>query len=52
MSGEFSTRSATESDLSAIAAIYSHAVEHSVATFDLEPPDQVLAAEVRGRPPG
>ena len=38
--GEFSTRSATEEDLDDIAAIYNHAVEHSLATFDLEPPDR------------
>ena len=35
----FSTRSATESDLAVISDIYTHAVEHSTATFDLEPPD-------------
>ena len=40
MSGDFATRTATENDLDAIAAIYSHEVEHSIATFDLEPPDR------------
>lgn len=40
MPGQFSTRAATEADLSDIAAIYSHEVEHSTATFDLEPPDR------------
>ncbi len=40
MAGQFSTREATEADLSDIAAIYNHAVEHSTATFDLEPPDR------------
>lgn len=35
----FRTRPAAEADLPAIAAIYAHAVEHSHATFDLEPPD-------------
>ena len=36
---EYSTRSATERDLPSIAAIYNHAVEHTLATFDLDPPD-------------
>lgn len=35
----YSTRAATEDDLEAISQIYSHAVETSTATFDLEPPD-------------
>ena len=30
MPGEFSTRTATEADLDDIAAIYNHAVEHSL----------------------
>ena len=39
-------RPATEEDLASIGAIYAHYVEHSVATFDMEP----LAPEVwRGR---
>lgn len=36
---DYRTRSATVRDLPRISAIYSHAVEHSLATFDLEPPD-------------
>lgn len=33
-------KSASESDLPAIAEIYAHYVEHSVATFELEAPDE------------
>lgn len=50
---EFSTRSARERDLSAIAAIYTHAVEHSHSTFDLEPPDlDYWRAKLDGDHPG
>lgn len=50
---EFSTRSATESDLAAISAIYTHAVEHSTTTFDLEPPDMDhWRARLDGQHPG
>jgi phosphinothricin acetyltransferase len=53
MSGEFSTRTATEADLDDIAAIYNHAVEHSLATFDLEPPDRdYWLAKLAGDHPG
>jgi phosphinothricin acetyltransferase len=53
MSGEFCTRAATEADLSDIAAIYSHEVEHSIATFDLEPPDRdYWLAKLAGNHPG
>jgi L-amino acid N-acyltransferase YncA len=53
MPGQFSTRTATEADLSDIAAIYSHEVEHSIATFDLEPPDRdYWLAKLAGNPPG
>ncbi|HEY6934500.1 MAG TPA: GNAT family N-acetyltransferase [Marmoricola sp.] len=49
----YSTRSATEQDLPAIAAIYSHAVETSHATFDLEPPDtDYWRARLDGQHPG
>jgi phosphinothricin acetyltransferase len=49
----FSTRAATESDLHAIAAIYRHAVEHTTATFDLEPPDlDYWRARLDGESPG
>ena len=34
------TRAATEADLDAIAAIYSHESSTALATFDLEPPDR------------
>lgn len=37
---DYATRSAHEHDLPRISAIYNHAVEHSLATFDLEPPDR------------
>ncbi|GAB2858420.1 GNAT family N-acetyltransferase [Nocardioides pacificus] len=50
---EFSTRSAIESDLAAISAIYTHAVEHSHTTFDLEPPDMDhWRARLDGQHPG
>ena len=53
MSDDFSTRPATEHDLEAIAAIYSHEVEHSIATFDLEPPDREhWLAKLAGDHPG
>jgi phosphinothricin acetyltransferase len=49
----FSTRSATELDLPGIAEIYSHAVETSYATFDLEPPDlDYWRARLDGQHPG
>lgn len=35
----YATRLATESDLEHVSRIYSHAVETSISTFDLEPPD-------------
>lgn len=35
-------RPATPDDASALAAIYAHYVEHSVATFDLEAPDEAF----------
>lgn len=51
--GEYSTRSARERDLKDIAAIYSHAVDHSRATFDLEPPDlDYWRARLDGDHPG
>lgn len=50
---EYSTRSARERDLLDIAAIYSHAVDHSYATFDLEPPDlDYWRARLDGDHPG
>jgi L-amino acid N-acyltransferase YncA len=50
---EFTTRSATERDLSVISDIYSHAVEHSTATFDLDPPDlDYWRARLDGEHPG
>jgi L-amino acid N-acyltransferase YncA len=53
MPSEFATREATENDLDAIAAIYSHEVEHSIATFDLEPPDrQYWLDKLAGDHPG
>jgi phosphinothricin acetyltransferase len=53
MPGEFSTRTATEADLADIAAIYNHAVEHTLATFDLEPPDRdYWLAKLAGDHPG
>ncbi|WP_185996287.1 GNAT family N-acetyltransferase [Nocardioides campestrisoli] len=49
----FSTRSATESDLAVISDIYTHAVEHSRSTFDLEPPDlDYWRARLDGQHPG
>lgn len=50
---DYSTRSATERDLEGIAAIYSYAVDHSHATFDLEPPDvDYWRARLDGDHPG
>ncbi|MDF9715311.1 N-acetyltransferase [Nocardioides sp. ChNu-153] len=50
---EYATRSANERDLPRIAAIYNHAVEHSLATFDLEPPDtDYWRARLDGEHPG
>ncbi|MCH1867494.1 GNAT family N-acetyltransferase [Nocardioides sp. CFH 31398] len=49
----YATRSATERDLATIASIYNHAVEHSHATFDLEPPDlDYWRARLDGQHPG
>lgn len=49
----FSTRSATERDLAVISDIYTHAVEHSTATFDLDPPDvDYWRARLDGQHPG
>lgn len=49
----FATRSATETDLPVISRIYTHAVEHSTATFDLEPPDlDYWRARLHGEHPG
>lgn len=49
----YSTRSATERDLPGIANIYTHAVETSHATFDLEPPDlDYWRARLDGQHPG
>lgn len=39
MPADFVIRPAVEEDLSDIAAIYAHEIAHSIATFDLEPPD-------------
>ncbi|HEX2510578.1 MAG TPA: GNAT family N-acetyltransferase, partial [Microvirga sp.] len=39
-------RTSTDADLSAIAAIYAHAVEHGTASFELAPPS---AAEMERR---
>ena len=39
MCADFVIRPAGEADLSDIAAIYAHEIAHSIATFDLEPPD-------------
>lgn len=36
----YATRLAVESDLVHVSRIYSHAVETSISTFDLEPPDR------------
>jgi phosphinothricin acetyltransferase len=33
-------RPATPADISAITAIYAHAVKHGTATFEIEPPDE------------
>lgn len=50
---EYSTRSATVQDLTAIADIYSHAVETSTATFDMEAPDlDYWRARIDGQHPG
>ena len=37
------------SDVPAITAIYAHYVEHSTATFDLEPPDEAFMADKFGQ---
>lgn len=50
---EHSTRSASEHDLPSISAIYNHAVEHTLATFDLDPPDlDYWRARLDGQHPG
>ncbi len=49
----YTTRAATDGDLVAISQIYSHAVETSVATFDLEAPDlDYWHARLDGQHPG
>ena len=45
----FTIRSFGWSDVPAITAIYRHAVENSVATFDTEPPGETFMAEKFGR---
>ena len=51
--GSHTTRSAQEKDLAVIADIYSHAVETSTATFDLEAPDLgYWRARLDGQHPG
>jgi L-amino acid N-acyltransferase YncA len=53
MPAEFLIRPAEESDLSGIAAIYEHEIAHSIATFDLEPPDSSYWHEkLAGNHPG
>src|SRR3546814_14324592 len=50
---DYATRSATEQDLEDIAAIYSHAVDTSLATFDLDAPDlDYWRARLDGDHPG
>lgn len=49
----YSTRMAEERDLAVISNIYRQAVEHSTATFDLEPPDlDYWRARLDGQHPG
>lgn len=49
----YATRAATEDDLPVLASIYSHAVETSISTFDLEPPDlDYWRARLDGESPG
>jgi L-amino acid N-acyltransferase YncA len=53
MPAEFVIRPATADDLPDIAAIYAHEIEHSTATFDLEPPDSSYWHEkLAGNHPG
>jgi L-amino acid N-acyltransferase YncA len=53
MPAEFVIRPAVEGDLSDIAAIYEHEIAHSIATFDLEPPDSSYWHEkLAGNHPG
>lgn len=40
-------RPSTEADLAAITDLYAHHVRHSLATFELEPPDQAEMARRR-----
>src|SRR3546814_19594050 len=50
---DYATRSATEQDLEDIAPIYSHAVDTSLATFDLDAPDlDYWRARLNGAHPG
>jgi phosphinothricin acetyltransferase len=53
MPAEFVIRPAVEEDLQDIAAIYEHEIAHSIATFDLEPPDSSYWHEkLAGNHPG
>ena len=53
MPAEFVIRPAVEGDLRDIAAIYEHEIAHSIATFDLEPPDSSYWHEkLAGNHPG
>lgn len=45
---EFSLRPFQWADIPAITAIYKHYVEHSVATFDLEAPEEAVLGEKFG----
>jgi phosphinothricin acetyltransferase len=47
--GEITIRDYRWSDVPAITAIYRHAVENTVATFDTEPPGETFFAEKFGR---
>jgi phosphinothricin acetyltransferase len=53
MPADFVIRPAVEEDLSDIAAIYAHEIAHSIATFDLEPPDgSYWHQKLQGNQPG
>src|SRR5688572_20881330 len=53
MPADFVIRPAVEEDLSDIAAIYAHEIAHSIATFDLEPPDgSYWHQKLQGNHPG
>jgi L-amino acid N-acyltransferase YncA len=45
---DFTIRPFAWSDVPAITAIYAHYVEHSTATFDLEPPGETFFADKMG----